>query len=168
MSMSKNLGAYTDIIGVLAEATEAGGATLRLKTHGKARHWIQRAYYLRRLLHERQGHSEYDGMKLSLKGEQVTIRFNVIDGVLRDKDGRVIEATAQRIELEISEEDQEVMEGGRRGLGRGVGGFLRGRRGFALAEERGGVLQGDPPRGLMQGDTPRFLAALGRARNVPI
>ena len=117
MSMSKNLGAYTDIIGVLAAAIAAGGGTYHEKTSGKARHWVQRAYYLRRLLHERQGHSEYDGMKLSLKGEQVTIRFNVIDGVLRDKDGRVIEATAQRIELEISEEDHEMMDGVKKDLG---------------------------------------------------
>ena len=117
MSMSKNLGAYTDIIGVLAAATEAGGATLRLKTHGKARHWIQRAYYLRRLLHERQGHSEYDGMKLSLKDTQVTIEFNVIEGVLKDKEGRVITATAQRVEMEISEEDHEMMDGVRKDLG---------------------------------------------------
>ena len=122
MSMSKNLGAYSDIIGVLAAAIAAGGATFRLKTHGKARHWAQRAYYLRRLLHEKQGYSEYDGMKLTIKEAQVTIEFDVIEGVLKDKEGKVIEATAQRIEAKISEEDYEMMEGVRKDLGLEVGG----------------------------------------------
>ena len=110
MSMSKHLGAYSDIIGVLTAALTAGGGTYHCKTAGKARHWIQRAYYLRRLLHEKQGWSGYDGMKLTSKEAQVTIEFDVIEGVLRDKEGRVIEATAQRIEVEISEEDREMME----------------------------------------------------------
>ena len=117
MSMSKHLGAYSDIVGVLAATMAAGGGTYRLKTPGKARHWVQRAYYLRRLLHEKQGHSEYDGMKLTLKDARVVIEFNVIEGVLQDKEGKVIKATTQRIELGISEEDRERMEEVRKDLG---------------------------------------------------
>lgn len=117
MSMSKHLGAYSDIVGVLTAALSAGGGTYRLKTPGKARHWIQRTYYLRRLLHERQGYSEYDGMKLTSKDGVVTIEFNVIEGVLKDKEGKVIGATAQRVEVEISEEDREMMEVVKRDLG---------------------------------------------------
>ena len=122
MSMSRNLGAYSDIVGVLAAAVTAGEATFYLKTPGKALHWIQRAYYLRRLLHEKQGFSEYDGMKLTSKGKEVIIRFNVIEGVLKDKRGKVIETTAKKLEMEISAEDLEMMEVVKRDLGLETGG----------------------------------------------
>ena len=122
MSMSRNLGAYSDIVGVLAAAVTAGEATFYLKTPGKALHWIQRAYYLRRLLHEKQGFSEYDGMKLSSRGKEVTIKFDIIEGVLKDKRGKVIKTTAKRIEAEISAEDLEMMEEVKRDLGLEIGG----------------------------------------------
>ena len=121
MSMSKNLGAYSDVAGVLAAAVTAGEATFYLETPGKAKHWIQRAYYLRRLLHEKQGFSDYDGMKLSSKGKEVTIRFDVIEGVLKDKKGKVIKTAAKKIEAEISAEDLEMMEEVKRDLGLEVG-----------------------------------------------
>ena len=117
MSMSTNLGAYSEIAGVLAAAIVAGEATLRLETSGKALHWIQRAYYLRRLIHGKQGFSEYDGMKLTAKGKEVTIRFDIIEGVLKDKRGKVIETTAKKLEMEISVEDLEMMEEVKRDLG---------------------------------------------------
>ena len=121
MSMSTNLGAYSDIAGVLAAAIVAGEATFRLESPGKALHWIQRAYYLRRLLHEKQGFSDYDGMKLSSKGKEVTIRFDVIEGVLKDKRGKVIKTAAKKIETEISTEDLEMMEEVKRDLGLEIG-----------------------------------------------
>ena len=121
MSMSKNLGAYSDIAGVLAAAIIAGEATFRLETRGKALHWIQRAYYMRRLIHEKQGFSEYDGMKLTSKEKEVTIRFDIIEGVLRDGKGKVIRTTAKKIEAEISAEDLEMMEEVKRDLGLEVG-----------------------------------------------
>ena len=121
MSMSRNLGAYSDIVGVLAAAVAAGEATFYLKTPGKALHWMQRAYYLRRLLHEKQGFSDYDGMKLSSKGKEVTIRFDVIEGVLKDKRGKVIKTAAKKIETEISTEDLEMMEEVKRDLGLEIG-----------------------------------------------
>ena len=121
MSMSTNLGAYSDIAGVLAAAIVAGEATFRLESPGKALHWMQRAYYLRRLLHEKQGFSEYDGMKLSFEGKEVTIRFDVIEGVLKDKRGRVIKAAAKKIEAEISAKDLEMMEEVKRDLGLEIG-----------------------------------------------
>ena len=121
MSMSSNLGAYSDIAGVLAAAITAGEATFRLESPGKAKHWIQRAYYLRSLLHKKQGFSEYDGMKLSSKGKEVTIKFDVIEGVLKDKRGKVIETTAKKIEAEISAEDLEMMEEVKRDLGLEIG-----------------------------------------------
>ncbi len=122
MSMSKNLGAYSDIAGVLAAAISADGATFHLKTPGKALHWIQRAYYLRRLLHERLGYSEYDGMKLSCSGKAVTITFDVIEGVLRDGKGKVIKTAAKKIEMELTPEDVEMMAEVKRDLGLEVGG----------------------------------------------
>ena len=121
MSMSTNLGAYSDIAGVLAAAIVAGEATFRLESPGKALHWMQRAYYLRRLLHEKQGFSDYDGMKLSSKGKEVTIRFDVIEGVLKDKKGKVIKTAAKKIEAEISTEDLEMMEEVKRDLGLEIG-----------------------------------------------
>ena len=121
MSMSTNLGAYSDIAGVLAAAIVAGEATFRLESPGKALHWMQRAYYLRRLLHEKQGFSDYDGMKLSSKGKEVTIRFDVIEGVLKDKKGKVIRTIAKKIEAEISTEDLEMMEEVKRDLGLEIG-----------------------------------------------
>ena len=121
MSMSTNLGAYSDIAGVLAAAIVAGEATFRLESPGKALHWMQRAYYLRRLLHEKQGFSDYDGMKLSSKGKEVTIRFDVIEGVLKDKRGKVIKTAAKKIETEISTEDLEMMEEVKRDLGLEIG-----------------------------------------------
>ena len=121
MSMSTNLGAYSDIAGVLAAAIVAGEATFRLESPGKALHWMQRAYYLRRLLHEKQGFSDYDGMKLSSKGKEVTIRFDVIEGVLKDKKGKVIKTAAKKIETEISTEDLEMMEEVKKDLGLEVG-----------------------------------------------
>ena len=121
MSMSRNLGAYSDIAGVLAAAIVAGEATFRLESPGKALHWMQRAYYLRRLLHEKQGFSDYDGMKLSSKGKEVTIRFDVIEGVLKDKRGKVIRTAAKKIEAEVSVEDLEMMEEVKRDLGLEVG-----------------------------------------------
>ena len=121
MSMSTNLGAYSDIAGVLAAAIAAGEATFRLESPGKALHWMQRAYYLRRLLHEKQGFSDYDGMKLSSKGKEVTIRFDVIEGVLKDKRGKVIKTAAKKIETEISTEDLEMMEEVKRDLGLEIG-----------------------------------------------
>ena len=121
MSMSRNLGAYSDIAGVLAAAIAAGEATFRLESPGKALHWMQRAYYLRRLLHEKQGFSDYDGMKLSSKGKEVTIRFDVIEGVLKDKRGKVIKTAAKKIETEISTEDLEMMEEVKRDLGLEIG-----------------------------------------------
>ena len=121
MSMSTNLGAYSDIAGVLAAAIVAGEATFRLESPGKALHWMQRAYYLRRLLHEKQSFSDYDGMKLSSKGKEVTIRFDVIEGVLKDKRGKVIKTAAKKIETEISTEDLEMMEEVKRDLGLEVG-----------------------------------------------
>ncbi len=122
MSMSKNLGAYSDIVGVLAAALTANGATFRLKTPGQARHWIQRAYYLRTLLHDKQGYSNYDGMKLTPKGTEVTIQFDVIGGVLKDKNGKVIEVEAKEIEAELSEGEYEMMEEVKKELGLEVGG----------------------------------------------
>ena len=121
MSMSKNLGAYSDIAGVLAAAIIAGEATFRLETRGKALHWIQRAYYMRRLIHEKQGFSEYDGMKLTSKEKEVTIRFDIIEGVLRDGKGKVIKTTAKKIEAEVSAEDLEMMEEVKRDLGLEIG-----------------------------------------------
>ena len=122
MSMSRNLGAYSDIAGVLAAAIIAGEATFRLETRGKALHWIQRAYYMRRLIHEKQGFSEYDGMKLFSNGKEVTIRFDIIEGVLRDGKGKVIKTAAKKIEAEISGEDLEMMEEVKRDLGLEIGG----------------------------------------------
>ena len=121
MSMSRNLGAYSDIVGVLVAAVTADGATFHLESPGKAKHWIQRAYYLRCLLHEKQGFSDYDGMKLSSKGKEVTIRFDVIEGVLKDKRGKVIKTAAKKIETEISTEDLEMMEVVKRDLGLEIG-----------------------------------------------
>ena len=122
MSMSKNLGAYSDVAGVLDGAISTNGATFHVKTPGKALHFIQRAYYLRRLLHERLGYSEYDGMKLSAKGKTVTITFDVIEGVLRDGEGKVIKTTAKRIEMQLTPEDHEMMAEVKRDLGLEVGG----------------------------------------------
>ena len=122
MSMSKNLGAYSDIAGVLAAAISADGAVFHLKTPGKALHWIQRAYFLRRLLHERLGYSDYDGMKLSSSGKAVTIKFDVIEGVLRDGEGKVIKTTAKKIEMQLTPEDLEMMAEVKRDLGLEVGG----------------------------------------------
>ena len=121
MSMSRNLSAYSDIAGVLAAAITAGEATFRLESPGKALHWIQRAYYMRRLIHEKQGFSEYDGMKLTSKEKEVTIRFDIIEGVLRDGKGKVIKTTAKKIEAEVSAEDLEMMEEVKRDLGLEVG-----------------------------------------------
>ncbi len=122
MSMSRNLGAYSDVAGVLFAALEADGGTYTSKTPGKALHWIQRAYFLRRLLHERLGYSDYDGMKLSANGKAVTIKFDVIEGVLRDGNGKVIKTAPQKIEMQLTPEDIEMMAEVKRDLGLEVGG----------------------------------------------
>lgn len=55
MAMSKNLGMYTDIHEVFQEILTAGKTcTLSFPTKTKARHWKQRAYYYRKLLHDKQ------------------------------------------------------------------------------------------------------------------
>lgn len=55
MAMSKNLGMYNDVESVFKEILAANKTcTLSFPTKTKARQWKQRAYYYRKLLHDKQ------------------------------------------------------------------------------------------------------------------
>jgi len=106
----------------------AGGATFRLETEGKARHWMQRAYTYRSLLHKqqatqlssiietRQTSTPYDSMMLKCEGRIVLISFDVIEGVLLDGEGNPLELpdtsslTPDLDEIKLDDEELEILE----------------------------------------------------------
>lgn len=135
MGTSKTIGTYTDIARILDTALEAGGATFRLDSPGKAVHFIQRAYAYRKLLHDMQArqlatihdtrstHTAYDTMKLTREEHIVVITFDVIEGVLLDGEGNPLELPDPIVlaprpdEIDLDDEMRDTIDEAQRMLG---------------------------------------------------
>lgn len=100
--------AFADVASVLDAAIAAGGGTYTLPTPGKATHWRQRAYTLRKILGEinlkRKGEdpgavatTPYDTLYLRILPSapcDVVIEFNEARGVFKAPDGKVVDLAA--------------------------------------------------------------------------
>jgi hypothetical protein len=77
MTLSNNLGSYTDVQSVFDAVLEHGPATLNFPTSGKASYWRMRAYHFRKLLHNRQARQgEVEINFTSTPYDSIVIRFN--------------------------------------------------------------------------------------------
>ena len=139
MGMSRTIATYTNLARILDAALAAGGATFRLETPGRARHFIQRAYFFRKLLHDQQAasavfnvdtritHTPYDSMKLTRKNCVVTLSFDEIEGVLLDGEGNPLELPdtlpeesyieARALSDDLDKEALDTIESAKRELG---------------------------------------------------
>lgn len=113
MPAPRTLGAFADVKTVLDAALRANGGTYRLRTHGAAIKWRQRAYQYRKLLLDIAERNDitglvpastpYDGLELRIEGSAVII-------APREPVGEFIPASGPAINLEEVKKETEENE----------------------------------------------------------
>ena len=101
--MSRHLGMYRDIKRAFDTCLIQGKITLAFPTGGKASHWRMRAYYYRKLLHEKQAidfgeaigstQTEYDSIRMKIDKEnptRVELEEMPLEATILDAEGNEI------------------------------------------------------------------------------
>lgn len=104
MPLAKNISAYTDVHAVLTAALERGGASYRLPSASKAKHWRARAYMYRTLL--RQSAQERTMLSPSTPFDTMVLTISPNDPSLvqihvqREAEGELLDESGNPIDLD--------------------------------------------------------------------